>query len=715
MALLQGSGTAGDPFLIQSVRDFFIMRQGDEYPAGHTYFAEELYFKQTVDLDFTGVIFATAYAHEEWWNTYPGYHMGFYDCNNKKWSNITFSTGLGWYDWETSLLSPRNIADGYTIKDLTIENMVARGNNRFTSFEAYQLFGNTELPTFRNIQIINVDIDVYDNASPFYAFQSNYYNCNVTGKIKSLNQVGGFHYEGGYFGQVIENCHVNAEVESTSANAYGFMRQPHSATHIKNCSFTGKVKANNIATGFIMGMFDSALIEGCFVSAEVNGEAEAYGFVEFVMDSLVKNCYFVGSVASQGIAVGFVKGTRSGQRVVNCYSAATISAPNKEGFVYWEQDDPELLDYTTSYFDTDVSGIVTAKFNENPRTTAEMKTESTFTGWDFNTIWKLSSITNGYPALQWQQGSEEYIPNYPPQSYVELNFTAGDSTPYPMGRFFIDRTQFSVGRETVSVQARNSIGKYIKDQSFDERHYYPTATLKTLLEQILLAAGITNYHVANNSTQVGMEFPPNMDMLTGIQELLKLTPGWIIREEVSGKVVIGPRNDVNFTQPSKYTFYRDQDIFSRESIKDDNDAYGRVCCHTADYSVRVYRPVPSTLGWLPPAQKTFYVPVPDGTRSAEAASLAVELAEQMANSGEVETFVGPHRPHLIPGDQAEIVDAEGPNLLGIITTVEHAWSKGGQGFITGITVDSGGKIGKPQLREFIDALAGRQKTGAVKL
>ena len=513
-------------------------------------------------------------------------------------------------------------------------------------------------------------------------------------------------------GHVIDGLYINRTSSNSGTGFMGFFSGSISKLGLTNVDITG---AGN--TGALMGVMATGLVTSSYVTGNLTAFTGSFqgGFVGQFSGGNINDCYSAVNINGREDVGGFVG--RSARTLSRCYSRGFVSASLRNpggltGLVVHPGGD------SYCYYDTESSGQSdTGNGKGEPKTTAEMKTRTTYENWDFASVWLINTFRfDGYPYFAWQEYiDQEYIPNYPPQSYVELNFTAGDSTPYPMGRFFIDRTQSAVGRETVSIQARNSIGKYIKDQSFDERHYYPTATLKTLLEQILLAAGITNYHVANNSTQVGMEFPPNMDMLTGIQELLKLTPGWIIREEVSGKVVIGPRNDVNFTQPSKYTFYRDQDIFSRESIKDDNDAYGRVCCHTADYSVRVYRPVPSTLGWLPPAQKTLYVQVPDGTRSAEAASLAVELAEQLANSGEVETFVGPYRPHLIPGDQAEIIDADGPNLLGVITTVEHAWSKGGQGFITGITVDSGGKIGKPQLREFIDALTTRQRTGAVKL
>ncbi|RYD01635.1 hypothetical protein N752_29090 [Desulforamulus aquiferis] len=93
----------------------------------------------------------------------------------------------------------------------------------------------------------------------------------------------------------------------------------------------------------------------------------------------------------------------------------------------------------------------------------------------------------------------------------------------------------------------------------------------------------------------------------------------------------------------------------------------------------------------------------------DAAEFASEIADQLSNSGEVEDFVGPFRPHLLPGDLAEIMDNDGPRLLGIITTVKHSWSKT-TGFLTSITIDSGGKIGRPQLRELIDQLASKQSS-----
>jgi len=296
------------------------------------------------------------------------------------------------------------------------------------------------------------------------------------------------------------------------------------------------------------------------------------------------------------------------------------------------------------------------------------------------------------------------VPAYSPQSIVNLVFQAGDSAEYPMGKFYVDRMQYSVNTESMRIDARNSIGKYLKDQTFDERNSYEVTKVSDMLEAILSGAGLSDYYVQPNNTLLGMEFAPNKDMLGGIEEVVQYIENWQIREEVSGRVVIADKTSSEFTQPSRYTFRRDRDIFSRDVSSDDRSVYARVCAHTADFSVKVYRPVNTNLGWNAPANKTLYQTVPDGTTSYEAAGIAVKLAESMANSGAIETFVCAFRPQIMPGDEAEILEEdESATMLGIITQVKHSFGTGG--FFTEIVVDSGGRIGKPRLKEIIGTLA----------
>ena len=319
-----------------------------------------------------------------------------------------------------------------------------------------------------------------------------------------------------------------------------------------------------------------------------------------------------------------------------------------------------------------------------------------------------SSGTYRIMTVEWAEPEPpviiDTVPAYSPQSIVNLVFQAGDSAEYPMGKFYVDRMQYNVNTESMRIDARNSIGKYLKDQTFDERNSYEVTKVSDMLEAILSGAGLSDYYVQPNNTLLGMEFAPNKNMLEGIEEVVQYIENWQIREEVSGRVVIADKTNPEFTQPSRYTFRRDRDIFSRDVSADDRSVYARVCVHTSDFSVKVYRPVNTNLGWNAPANKTLYQTVPDGTTSYEAAEIAVKLAESMANSGAIETFVCAFRPQIIPGDEAEILEEdESATMLGIITQVKHSFGTGG--FFTEIVVDSGGRIGKPRLKEIIGTLA----------
>lgn len=62
---------------------------------------------------------------------------------------------------------------------------------------------------------------------------------------------------------------------------------------------------------------------------------------------------------------------------------------------------------TGSYWDTQTSGWATSSGGAGVvgKTTAQMKTQDTYSGWDFSTIWAIDGagiINNGYPYLRWQ-------------------------------------------------------------------------------------------------------------------------------------------------------------------------------------------------------------------------------------------------------------------------------------------------------------------------
>ena len=326
----------------------------------------------------------------------------------------------------------------------------------------------------------------------------------------------------------------------------------------------------------------------------------------------------------------------------------------------------------------------------------------------------LDNPMNENPEYEGNVAISEESSLLSPGSKVEFELVLGDSEPYPMGVFYVDRSNFSLLSEAVSVDGRNIIGKALGDQSFDEKNSYTYMVLHEILKDILFRANISSDEmlVENTSTYAGYQFDANMSCLEGIMEILKALDGWQVKELVDGTVVIGSSNYAGFTRNTTYTFYRGKDIFTRSIVRDDQEAYRRVCVHNQDFSLKVYRDVETYTGWNLQANKTLYVNVPEGTSLTDAESYANQIANSLQYVGKIESFTGPFRPQLILGDEAVIVSDKGSSNLGLITEITHRFGK--DGFYTDFTVDSGGRIGKGRLSDYIGKIT-KDKTSSSRV
>ena len=326
----------------------------------------------------------------------------------------------------------------------------------------------------------------------------------------------------------------------------------------------------------------------------------------------------------------------------------------------------------------------------------------------------LENPLNENPEYEGNVAISENSSLLSPGSKVEFELIMGDSEPYPMGVFYVDRSNFSLLNETVNVDGRNIIGKALGDQSFDEDNTYSYKVLHEILKDILFRANISTDEmlVENTGVNAGYHFEPNMTYLEGIMEIMKALDNWQIKELVDGTVVIGSTNYAGFTRNSTYTFYRDKDIFTRSIVRDDQEAYRRVCVHNQDFSIKVYRDVATYSGWNLQANKTLYVNIPEGTSLFDAQNYANQIANSLQFVGKVESFTGPFRPQLVLGDEAVIVGDNGSNTLGLITEITHRFGK--DGFYTDFTVDSGGRLGKGRLSDYIGKIT-KDKTSSSRI
>lgn len=326
----------------------------------------------------------------------------------------------------------------------------------------------------------------------------------------------------------------------------------------------------------------------------------------------------------------------------------------------------------------------------------------------------LENPINENPEYEGNVGISEESSILSPGSKVTFEFIMGDSEIYPMGTFYADRSKFTLLNETISVDGRNIIGKALGDQTFDEDNVFSYTILHELLKDILFKANISSDEmlVENTSIYAGYQFDINMSYLEGVMEILKATDNWQIKELVDGTVVIGSANYAGFTRNSSYIFQRDKDIFTRSIVRDDQEAYRRVCVHNRDFSIKVYQDVQTYSGWNLQANKTLYVAVPDGTSLLDAQSYAAQIANSLQYVGKIESFTGPFRPQIILGDGAIIMSSKGSTSLGLITEITHRFGK--DGFYTDFTVDSGGRLGRGRLSDYIGKIT-KDKTSSSRV
>ncbi|MBR1881477.1 MAG: hypothetical protein IJ808_00430 [Muribaculaceae bacterium] len=143
-------------------------------------------------------------------------------------------------------------------------------------------------------------------------------NCNSTGRVEGLNQVGGITGKMSN-SSVIENCYSTCDVEATGtadAQAGGIAGRLMSNCEVRNSFFAGTVKSNGLYCGGI-----AAKLEG-YYSANTG---------KYTQGCLVYNSYNVGSVSGAGYVGGVVGHASYSSKVFNTYNQAPVTVIDYAG------------------------------------------------------------------------------------------------------------------------------------------------------------------------------------------------------------------------------------------------------------------------------------------------------------------------------------------------------------------------------------------------
>ncbi|MCT4582209.1 MAG: T9SS type A sorting domain-containing protein [Flavobacteriales bacterium] len=240
------------------------------------------------------------------------------------------------------------------------------------------------------------------------AIENSYTSVNVSSDKQDVGGFIGYNYQ-----TSISESYSTGLVTLTgqsSTKSGGFVGYNNLGT-ITLCYSLGTVSSEDTEVGGFVG-YNEGTIAKSYVFANVIGKATVGGFVgENVGTGIIQNCYSRGAVTATGaghVYLGGFAGSNNFQgELVNCYATGYVSAPHTSftdigGFV-GDNNTSAPQSYrgvvTDCYWDNMTSGMSVSD-GATGESTSNMKQQSTYTNWDFNSVWTINeSFNNGYPYL----------------------------------------------------------------------------------------------------------------------------------------------------------------------------------------------------------------------------------------------------------------------------------------------------------------------------
>jgi hypothetical protein len=354
-----GDGSSGNPYQIATWQNlYWISQNSGEYSK---------YFEQTADINFNDASPAIAtWDGGGGWTPINGF-SGSYDGNGHTISNLYINRAgtniQGFFG---------DVYGGCTIQNLTLENCSVTGRDLVGGLIARVYYS-----------LANTSVNITD--------------CHVTGTITTTYKdvgglIGTISVQSGVTGGdtynvFVSNCSVSATVSSEGysgvliGNCAGLSAPKN--PRISKCFSSGSISSSGTGgrVGGLIGVFDYATISNCYSTASVSGS--------------------IGDDAGGG----FLGSAGSGTDISYCYSTGTVSGfgdGDQYGFIgyYNTSSAPNI---SNCYWDTETSGYTNAgiSWGVEGKTTAQMKTQSTFSGWSFDTVWEIVGGDGAnYPRLK---------------------------------------------------------------------------------------------------------------------------------------------------------------------------------------------------------------------------------------------------------------------------------------------------------------------------
>ena len=338
--------------------------------------------------------------------------------------------------------------------------------------------------------VLTADIDfegqtispVAPDTGPGYGFQGNKFTGTFSGggftlKNAVINQpdkdyVGVFGCVG-TSGQLLNLRIKNVTVSGLSS--VGVLAGENAGT-IQGCQALGSVVSNGEYTGGLVG-YNTGTIQFSAAQCSISGTGwHRGGLVGSFIGGTISNSYAVGAVGgTSGDAVGGLVGTFDGGTMIHCYSSCRVNASGDYVGGLIGQFVTGIV--TDCYWDTALSGKHTSGGGAGVtgKTTAQMKQQATFAGWDFSgapNSWQITEnqhcprIVSLLPAYSGGIGTSTtpyLIAN--PSDWLEMIYTASD-----YNNTFLLTADIDFNGQTLTPVAPDMQAKFTG--SFDGQHQF---------------------------------------------------------------------------------------------------------------------------------------------------------------------------------------------------------------------------------------------------
>ncbi|MHC4460525.1 MAG: GLUG motif-containing protein [Planctomycetota bacterium] len=386
-----GTGKADDPYLISTAAELNSIGYNPRLMDAH--------FKLINDIDLTAVDFFIIAS-----KMYP--FAGTFDGGGYEVSNFTYnSTGLdniGFF----------GVVEGEKakIKNLGLKNPnVDAGTNAYAAGSLVGLLtgGATLSNCYAEGGSVSGDDDVgglvgsvglWGVSSPISLITNCYATVVVTGDL-SVGGLMGANYRGN-----ILDCHATGEV--TGGFAGGLVGFYSSSGDVVRSYATGDVSGHH-GVGGLVGHISSGQISQCYATGSVTGTGLGAGGLVGSNFGTITDSYSTGTVTGNE-RVGGLAGSNY-EVITNCYSIGSVSGNEEVGCLIGRVFGSPAPVTTASFWDSQTALPTTGSAGGTGKTTAQMQTESTFTGWDFvlesgngtDDVWTINEHVD-YPKHVWK-------------------------------------------------------------------------------------------------------------------------------------------------------------------------------------------------------------------------------------------------------------------------------------------------------------------------